>query len=287
MTIKSSGTLGLNNNCTGGSGSRNQIGAEVGDTARTTLSLNCSTLRSLAGKAGSGTRISFSDFYGKSSSGCATYFSCGASSLYTWFAPAGVTSVSVVAIGGGGGGACYNGSFYAGGGGGGLGWRNNISVTPGSGYNLQVGNGSGGGGNGFDSWFISCGQVAGLGGGGAAAGCCCGSSYAYGGNGGSYAGGGGGYGGNGGSLGWAGGAGGYSGSGGTGQPGYQSGSGGGGGAGSNSNHGGGGVGYRGQGASGGPGQGGSGGSGAASGGNGVVRIVWPGTSRSFPSTNVG
>ena len=65
MTIESSGTLGLNDTCTGGSGARNQIGAEVGDTAQTRASLNDSNLRTLASKP-SGI-IRFSDFYGKSS----------------------------------------------------------------------------------------------------------------------------------------------------------------------------------------------------------------------------
>ena len=48
---------------------------------------------------------------------------------YSWTAPTGVTSVSVVCVGGGGsGGAAYWSG--GGGGGGGLGWKNNISVTP-------------------------------------------------------------------------------------------------------------------------------------------------------------
>lgn len=55
---------------------------------------------------------------------------------YTWTAPEGVESVCVVCIGAGGG----TGSYYsAGGGGGGLGWKNNISVTPGETYNVVVG----------------------------------------------------------------------------------------------------------------------------------------------------
>ena len=63
-----------------------------------------------------------------------------ANSCYTWYAPSGVTSVSVVAIGSGAPG--YNGyNIYTavGGGGGGLGYKNNISVTPGSGYTVRVG----------------------------------------------------------------------------------------------------------------------------------------------------
>jgi len=60
---------------------------------------------------------------------------------YTWVCPAGVTSVSVVAIGGGGNGGYIrtsDGSSRAGGGGGGLGWKNNIAVTPGTSYTVVV-----------------------------------------------------------------------------------------------------------------------------------------------------
>ena len=55
----------------------------------------------------------------------------------TWVCPAGVTSISIVCIGAGarlGG----NGSSH-GGGGGGLGWKNNITVSPGTSYSVQVG----------------------------------------------------------------------------------------------------------------------------------------------------
>jgi hypothetical protein len=63
--------------------------------------------------------------------GSVTYSTPG---TYTWTAPAGVSHVSVVAIGGGGGGTSFQG-----GGGGGLGWKNNISTTPGTGYQVVVG----------------------------------------------------------------------------------------------------------------------------------------------------
>jgi len=65
----------------------------------------------------------------------------------TWTPPAGVTSVSVVAVGGGGGGIYYNNNnsnfTYAmnGGGGGGLAWYNNAAVTPGTTYDITVGAG--------------------------------------------------------------------------------------------------------------------------------------------------
>jgi len=102
----------------------------------------------------------------------------------TWVCPAGVTSVSAVAVGAGGGGnsgwSGHNGySGGEGGGGGGLGWRNNISVTPGTSYTVVVGSrgiggpsslGSGGvsiGGAGGDSYFINRTTVLGVGGSGA------------------------------------------------------------------------------------------------------------------------
>jgi hypothetical protein len=59
--------------------------------------------------------------------------------IYTWLAPAGVSSVSIVAIGPGGKGACYAQSPTGGGGGGGLGYKNNYPVTPGNSYTIQVG----------------------------------------------------------------------------------------------------------------------------------------------------
>ena len=89
---------------------------------------------------------------------------------YTWVAPVGVTSVSVVAVGGGGtgGGApqCGGGA----GGGGGLGYKNNISVTPGNSYTVVVGCAGfsynlstfGAGGSGTRSYFINACTVAGL-----------------------------------------------------------------------------------------------------------------------------
>ena len=178
----------------------------------------------------------------------------------TWVAPAGVTSVSVVAIGGGGGGS------FIGGGGGGLGWKNNISVNPGQSYTVVVGvAGNAGaqtiaGGNGGASYFKDTSTVVGYGGTGGGTNP---SVPAYGG---SYLGDGGGTGGTGhswiynfASNGGAG-AGGYTGNGGNGYP-YStgtgdgsSGSGGGGGGGGGSPGGGagggGGVGPNGQGASG-------------------------------------
>ena len=84
---------------------------------------------------------------------------------YSWTAPAGVTSVSVLALGGGSGG----GQGVNGGAGGGLGWKNSISVTPGNSYTVEVGSGGVGsintqGGAGGDSYFIDANTVKGNGG---------------------------------------------------------------------------------------------------------------------------
>jgi hypothetical protein len=218
------------------------------------------------------------------------------SGTYSWVAPSGVTSVSVVAVGG-----QTSGNNCPGGG---LGWKNNITVVPGTSYTVGVG----------QSYFIAQCVVSGL----------VGSS----GIGGTFTGDGGGNGGNrscpgAGSNGGGGGAGGYTGNGGNGgaQPsnaGLTAGAGGGGGGGiatanpmAYQGQGGGGVGVFGQGASGAAGgcNGGSGGTkgnggnvGGSSGGGtygggtgggggsqvgGAVRIVWPGNTRLFPSTDVG
>lgn len=260
---------------------------------------------------------------------------------FSWVAPTGVTSVSVVAVGGSGGAVCYGG-----GGGGGLGYKNNYSVTPGNSYTVVVGyqgNGSYSGGgsgvatNGNQSYFVATCVVRG---GGGAKGV---NSTTV--SGGTFTGDGGGNGGSGRSYG-GGGAAGYSGNGGDGGYGIsnpqaigQAGSGGGGGGGSVNgtggwgSSGGGGVGILGQGTSGGTspiGSQGKGGSGGANGGcpdryycacqaetytfggtggfyggggspslasgsiirngcgrGGAVRIIWPGSTRSYPSTNTG
>ena len=245
---------------------------------------------------------------------------------YSWVAPAGTTSVSVVAVGGGGaGGAGTTSVGGQGGGGGGLGYKNAFSVTPLSSYTVVVG--AGGTlytGNGEDSYFINTSTVAGKAGqtGGP------GNTPTAGGF---FTGDGGGNGGAGGAGiptgdrgGGGGGAGGYSGNGGAGQQNISNGldgSGGGGGGGSaGAGGGGGGVGILGQGANGSGGVrnvsgagGGSGGadgiinttttgtSGGAYGGGGgggtstnagadgtggAVRIIW-GNNRAFPSTNTG
>ena len=134
---------------------------------------------------------------------------------YSWTCPAGVTSVCAIAIGAGGGyGSVSQGG--AGGGGGGTGWKNNIPVTPGQTYTIDVGDASPTG-NGGDSGMRNGGGYYVKGGGGNAG------SGTSGGSGGNYIGDGGGNGGNGGSgsnsprqYGGGGGAGGYQGNGGNG-----------------------------------------------------------------------
>jgi hypothetical protein len=275
--------------------------------------------------------------------GSATYSIPG---TYSWVAPAGVTRVSVVAIGGGGKGSfvCSPTSYTSGGGGGGgLGYKNNIAVNPGCSYTVVVGRG-GAGANGCclsqDSYFINTSTVKG------GAGSCGNRTNSRAAPGGTYTGDGGGNGGAGGQASGnyasgGGGAGGYSGTGGaggkaglTGPYCGAAGSGGAaGGGGGNSQqgypvgyagHSGGGVwvagqfcsgvaysglgqsgslgystccsysGYAGNGGGGGAGYYCSGGccgpsSGVTnlSGGKGIVRIIWPGCARSFPSTNTG
>lgn len=105
-----------------------------------------------------------------SETGETTYTTAG---TYYWTCPVGVTSVSVVCIGGGGSGCStpddIDGSGSAGSGGG-LGWKNNISVTPGQIYLVIVGSGGGivtSNSDGYDggiSYFISSGYVYGGGG---------------------------------------------------------------------------------------------------------------------------
>lgn len=215
-----------------------------------------------------------------------------------WTCPAGVYSVSVVCVGGIAAGAT---------GGAGLGYKNNIAVIPGTTYMVGAG--------GTDAWFINSSIVCGIMSVSQYGAGFTGDGGGNGGNAGNYTAG---YGG--------GGAGGYSGNGGNGgsNTGYAAtaGSGGGGGGGGGrygtaAGGAGGGVGLLGQGsngttgaAGGGGGGGGSGGTSGGSGGgssatagsyggggsngtaycagtNSVVRIIWPGTTRQFPSTNTG
>jgi len=241
---------------------------------------------------------------------------------FSWVAPAGVTSVSVVAVGGASSGAgasdCCGGGTTMGGGGGGLGYINNYAVTAGNSYAVVVGAGRSTPGLAGTSHFVTAGTVRGagsssgtggsftpnggsggngatgnsnlLGGGGGGAGGYAGNGGAAGGSSGSDGAGGGGAGARGAPVqSWGGGGGGGVGIYGQGSNGVANSGGGSGGtdggdAGSGTSgraggsYGGGGGAY-----SQGPGGGGSRGSGQG----GAVRIVWPGSTRTFPSTNVG
>lgn len=234
---------------------------------------------------------------------------------YTWVAPAGVTSVSVVAVGGGAGG--LNNACKGGGGGGALAYTNNVSVIPGNSYAVVVGIGTGVSSSnaGFSSFNCTTtkadGGKAGSAGTGGAGGTVLNGTGGSGGSGGYFSSG---------ANGGGGGAGGYSGNGGAAPNSESNGAdgagGGGGGAYGRFAYSGGGVGILGQGtngaggtvANGYSGKGGSGGTdgnstnnrggsygggaaatfnGSSIGGDGAVRIIWPGTTRSFPSTNTG
>lgn len=235
----------------------------------------------LTGSMGAGTQSVTFTGAGAAAVGQRAYTTAG---TYTWTAPAFVTRVSVVAVGGGG--SCST-TGNNGGAGGGLGWRNNIAVTPGATYTVVVGaygnkaSNYGPGQAGGDSYFGSASLVRGGGGG-------LSTSDSVAASGGSFVGDGGGNGGAGGKyisvfLAGGGGAGGYAGSGGGGAAGISSGSngqdgaggGGGGGGSGNGSAGGGGVGLTGQGANGLHGSfgqnwtdtGGQGGSGGTSGSN--------------------
>ena len=226
---------------------------------------------------------------------------------YTWVAPAGYTKVSVVALGAGGAGGNLSAPTYATGGGGGGGelrYKNNITVVPGSSYTVVVGrayqnaaqaNGTAGGASSFNSSTVVA--NGGLGG----------NTWPNGGAGGAGGSGGTGDGGGSNSAGSAGSGGGAGGGGGTQGSGY-----------GNIRGGtGGGVSLSGEGSSGAGGpigdvntsltQGGYGGSGGTRGtatagyyggggqgggsnsnpNGGFVRIIWPGDTRYYPSTNTG
>lgn len=247
------------------------------------------------------------------------------SGLTSWVVPPGVTSVSIVAVGGGGRGRNDNraGQYTGGGGGGALVYRNNITVVPGQYYSIDSGSTNASTVKLCASFIISA--AAGLSAvspaGYSGAGGVYSSTNLYGGTGGGGSGGTGGYGSTTTSPGAGGGAGGYSGAGGAGCWAGLGGGGGGGRYGYQAGGGGGGVGLFGQGANGAAGiygsstasggRGGSGGINACPGnsvggsggrygggggagrlgasvnyGIGAVRIVWPGSTRQFPSTCV-
>ncbi|HYD66998.1 hypothetical protein [Azospirillum sp.] len=95
--------------------------------------------------AGWGAWSSVTSFTTAQPSGSQTFTTPG---TYTFTVPAGVTSLSAVAVGGGGGG---NNSYGTGGGGGGLRYVSNLAVIPGQQITLVVGSGGAPGANGGSS----------------------------------------------------------------------------------------------------------------------------------------
>lgn len=247
-----------------------------------TKTLNGS-LKVFGGAATTGGQFGGAGFSGPIAPGEATFLNAG---TYNWTVPAGVWKIHALTVGGGGGG--QNGWANPGGAGAGLGWKNDILVTPGSTITVVVGAGGGNASNGGTSYVLDTSTVAGYGGGSAS-----GSTGGPNGNnrGGGYVGDGGGAGGD--TTSWAGGggAGGYSGQGGNVQN-YGNGGGGAGGNNYSSTYGtgaGGGVGVYGEGSSGqgfytpwngtgSPGGGGQGGSGGSRGMYG--ENPWSGTGES-------
>lgn len=124
MTMPASGQVSLN-----------QANVELRNTATAVISMNDANVRSLGDKPSGA--ISFTDFYNR----YYTYYGqqlFTTEGLNTWTCPSEVTTVHAVCIGGGGGGG-GGGDGGAGGAGAGLGWKNNITVTPGTDYYVLVG----------------------------------------------------------------------------------------------------------------------------------------------------
>lgn len=83
---------------------------------------------------------------------------------YSWVCPEGVTSVSAVCIGAGGAGLVSTSGSASGGGGGALAYVNNIPVVPGTSYTVVVGLGGRQATSGGASYFINTSTVSALGG---------------------------------------------------------------------------------------------------------------------------
>ena len=121
--------------------SLNQVNVELGRSGTANINMNDSALRSLFGRAGSGTSISMSDGWGKTTYVPGSQFFTGSG---TFNVPSYVSSVTIAVVGGGGGG----GSHIGGGGGGGGIVYGTVGVTPSSSISISIGGGGGGKGNG-------------------------------------------------------------------------------------------------------------------------------------------
>jgi hypothetical protein len=101
----------------------------VGKAGGSTITMNDTDIRLLAGQTGSGNPISMANMYAKPVVSQQDYATAG---TFTFFPPAGVTKISGVIIGGGAGGGGANSTTAGGGGGGGgaLAYFSNTQVTP-------------------------------------------------------------------------------------------------------------------------------------------------------------
>ena len=124
-------------------GSKGTLANDSNAAGQAVFTYNSGILANSVGASGSGTYTTVTLYHPGISSNISL-----SGYIYNWTVPAGVTSISVLAVGGGGVG------YASGGGGGGLGWKNNITVTPGQTY--QIGVAPQGGiytNNGGDSWL--------------------------------------------------------------------------------------------------------------------------------------
>lgn len=136
MTLNASGPISIAGTTAGES-----IQIELGGNGTTQMSLDCASVRTLAGVP-TGAIVMPTCFYGKSNAqpfGCATY---GTPGTYSFTVPSGITKISVVCVGAGGGGinadTCCS---YSGNGGAALSYTNCIPVTPAETLTVVVGAG--------------------------------------------------------------------------------------------------------------------------------------------------
>ena len=133
MALNPSGAISIAGTTAGQS-----IQVELGGTGTSQMSLNCPSVRTLAGVP-SGAIVMPTDFWGKSNLipfGCATYTTSG---TYSFVVPTGASKICVVCVGGGGAGFSNLNTSSGGGGGGALSYTNCIPTTPGETLTVVVG----------------------------------------------------------------------------------------------------------------------------------------------------